>query len=50
MTSVTRVWVAAGGGTSYRPGFMHGALASARRVVDEIFAATLCDAYRCQRP
>jgi monoamine oxidase len=40
----------AGCGTSYRPGFMHGALASARRVVDEIFAATLCDADRCQRP
>jgi monoamine oxidase len=40
----------AGCGTSYRPGFMHGALASARRVVDEVYAATLCDAYRCSRP
>jgi monoamine oxidase len=40
----------AGCGTSYRPGFMHGALASARRVVDEIFAATMCDRYRCLRP
>ena len=30
----------AGDGTSYRPGFMHGALASARRVVAEITAAT----------
>jgi monoamine oxidase len=29
----------AGDGTSHRPGFMHGALASARRVVDEIVAA-----------
>lgn len=31
----------AGDQTSYRPGFMHGALASARRVVDEIVRASV---------
>jgi monoamine oxidase len=40
----------AGCGLSFRPGFMHGALASAHRVVDEIYGATLCDATRCGRP
>jgi monoamine oxidase len=34
----------AGCGTSYRPGFLHGALASALRVLDEIRAALPCDA------
>jgi monoamine oxidase len=34
----------AGCGVSYRPGFLHGALASALRVVDEIHAVTTCDA------
>lgn len=34
----------AGCGTSYRPGFLHGALASALRVLDEIGAAMPCDA------
>lgn len=36
----------AGCGLSFRPGFMHGALASAHRVIDEISGATLWDASR----